>query len=283
MLTKEILQSKLADLEKTYVDFCLKQFGSWKDFALATRRIYKGEAVDEADVPASYLHEFRMLREVLKMEATGKFDWTNPVLKESFSHFVTSDYYKIWGATITEISLRIAQLAGVKTLVEIGAGKGNLTEIMITRLDKAGMTIPLIVTDVSPAVLENIGKLKNRFQHLPVATMAWDIKEQPPAEFVQMIQHPCLMYERASIMYSNIASIENMAAIADIVVFGDMFNYTGELDAYDDIAKKIGGEPLFYSGIRLLMEKCFQDHFMFDLRAQEALGYPSTTILIGWR
>ena len=108
MLTKEILQTKLADLEKTYVDFCLEQFGSWKDFALATRRICKGEAVDEADVPASYLHEFRMMREILKMEATGKFDWTNPVLKESFSHFVTSDYYKIWGATITEISLRIA-------------------------------------------------------------------------------------------------------------------------------------------------------------------------------
>lgn len=283
MLTKNVIQEKLADLEIKYVEFCLKQFGSWKDFARATRRIYKGEAVDEADVPASYLHEFRLMREILKMEATGKFDWTNPVLKESFSHFVTSDYYKIWGATITEISLRLARLSGVKTLVEIGAGKGNLTEIMITGLDKAGMTIPLVVTDVSPAVLENIGKLKNRFQHLSVETIPWDIKEQPPAQLVQKIQHPCLLYERASVMYSNIASIENMARMADIVVFGDMFNYTGALDAYDDIAKKIGGEPLFYSRIRPVMKQCFQDHFMFDLRAQQELGYPTTTILVGWK
>jgi len=94
MLTRDILQSKLADLEKTYVNFCLEQFGSWRDFALATRRIYKGEEVDEADVPASYLHEFRLLREVLKMEATGKFDWTNPVLKgknrDSAYYFIDS-------------------------------------------------------------------------------------------------------------------------------------------------------------------------------------------------
>lgn len=283
MLTQKLIAEKTADLEKTYVEFCLKQFGAWRDFARATRMLYKGDAVEEADVPASYLHEFRMMREILKMEATGKFDWTNPVLKESFSHFVTSDYYKTWGATITEISLRLARLAGVKTLVEIGAGKGNLTEIMLAGLDKAGMSIPLVVTDVSPAVLENIGRLKSRFQHIAVATLPWDIKEQPPAELVQKIQHPCLLYERASIMYSNFASIENMAQIADIVVFGDMFNYTGELDAYDDIAKKIGGEPLFYSKIRPLMEKCFQDHFMFDLRARQELGYPTTTILIGWK
>jgi hypothetical protein len=31
------------------------------------------------------------------------------------------------------------------------------------------------------------------------------------------------------------------------------------------------------------MEKHFSGHFFFDLRAQLALGYPSTTILIGWR
>jgi hypothetical protein len=91
------------------------------------------------------------------------------------------------------------------------------------------------------------------------------------------------MYERASIMYSNIPALENMASIADIVVFGDMFNYTGELYAYDAISEKIGGKPLFYSQILPLMEKHFSGHFFFDLRAQEALGYPSTTILIGWR
>lgn len=283
MLTQQLITEKTADLEKTYVEFCLKQFAAWKDFAQATRRIYQGEQVEEEGVPASYLHEFRMMREILKMEATGKFDWTNPVLKESFSHFVTSDYYKIWGATITEISLRLVQLSGVKTLVEIGAGKGNLTEIMITGLDKAGITIPLVVTDVSPAVLENIGKLKNRFQHMPVETMPWDIKEQPPAALMKKIQHPCLLYERASIVYSTIASLENIANIADIVVLGDMFNYTGELYAYDDIAKKIGGVPLFYSQIRPLMKKCFRDHFMFDLRAQQELGYPTTTILVAWK
>ena len=84
-------------------------------------------------------------------------------------------------------------------------------------------------------------------------------------------------------MYSNIPSIDIITQIADIVVFGDMFNYTGKLYAYDEISRKIGGTTLFYSEIKPLMEKGFRDHYMFDLRAQQVLEYPNSTILIGWK
>jgi len=283
MLTKQLITEKTADLEDSYVDFCLRQFGAWRDFAQSTRQIYAGNEVNESDVPQSYLHEFRMLREILKMDATGKFDWANPVLKESFSHFVTSDYYQAWGSTITEIAVRLSRLAGIKTLVEIGAGRGNLTDIMLTRLDAEGMFLPLLVTDVAPEVLGNISEMKKRFPRIPCETMCWDIKQQPPPELTAKIERPCLLYERASIMYTNIPAIANMAEIADVVVFGDMFNYTGELDAYDEIAKKIGGMPLFYSELKPLMAAHYTDHFMFDLRAQVMLGSPTTTIMIGWK
>ncbi len=136
---------------------------------------------------------------------------------------------------------------------------------------------------MAPAVLENIDKLAAGHPGIAMRTMPWDITQPPPLALLEAIERPCLIYERASIMYSNIPALENMASVADIVVFGDMFNYTGELYAYDSISEKIGGKPLFYSQIRPLMEKHFSGHFFFDLRAQEALGYPSTTILIGWR
>ncbi len=283
IMSKESLQKKLADLEKPYVDFLLDQFAEWRGFVDTTQRVLEGKPVNDADCPASYLQEFRMLREVLAMEATGSFDWNNPVLRESFAHFAVSPFYRIWGDTIARIALSLAEEAGVKTLIEIGAGRGHMTEIMLKNMTENSCQLPLTVTDVAPAVLKEIEKHRLAYTSIPLRTMPWDISQPPPKALLESIERPCLIYERASIMYSNIPAIENLASLADIVVFGDMFNYTGDLYAYDSISEKIGGKPLFYSQIRPLMEKHFTDHFFFDLRAQLALGYPSTTILIGWR
>jgi len=84
-------------------------------------------------------------------------------------------------------------------------------------------------------------------------------------------------------MYTNIPSTENIARFSDIVVFGDMFNYTGKLYAYDEISKKIGAYPLFYSKMKPILDTCFREHYMFDQRAQEELNFPNTTMLIGMK
>jgi hypothetical protein len=282
-LSKDSMQKKLADFETPYVTFLIDQFAGWRGFVDITQRLLEGSQVNDADCPESYLHEFRMLREVLAMDATGSFDWNNPVLRESFAHFAVSPFYKMWGDTIARIALRLAEEEGVKTLVEIGAGRGHMTEIMLRQMVAHGCGLPIVVTDVAPAVLEDIEKHKSNYPAIALRTMPWDISQPPPKALVDAIAKPCLMYERASIMYSNIPALENMASVADIVVLGDMFNYTDELYAFDKISEKIGGKPLFYSQIKPIMEKHFTDHFFFDLRAQEALGYPSTTIMIGWK
>jgi hypothetical protein len=282
-LSKEALQKKLEDLEKPYVAFLVDQFAAWRTFVEMTQRLLDGFDVGQEQCPPSYLHEFRMLREVLAMEATGSFDWNNPVLRESFAHFATSPFYRLWGDTIAQIALRLAQENGVQALVEIGAGRGHMTGIMMKQMRAFGCRLPLVATDVAPAVLENIEKLRPDNPGIDLRTMAWDITQPASPELLAAVQRPCLIYERASIMYSNIPAIENLAALADIVVFGDMFNYTGELYAFDAIAEKIGGKPLFYHQLQPLMEKHFSGHFFFDQRAQQALGYPSTTVLIGWR
>jgi hypothetical protein len=282
-LSRETLRKELADLEKPYCDFLCGQFACWRVFAEATQRLLDGKPVSEQECPESYIHEFKMLREVLAMAATGSFDWNNPVLKESFAHMAASPFYRLWGKTIAQTALRLAQEAGIETLVEIGAGRGHMTGIMLDHMEADGCSLPLIVTDAAPAVLETLEKLAADHPHIPMRTLQWDITQPPPQALRDAARRPCLIYERASIMYSNIPAIENLASVADIVVFGDMFNYTGKLYAYDTISEKIGGKPLFYSQIKPLMEKHFAGHFFFDLRAQEALGYPTDTILVGWR
>jgi len=283
MLTKDLIKEKLVDLEKEYVGFMMKHFAGWELWAKASQRMADGEQVKEEEIPEGFVLEFKLIRAVLEMEATGKFDWNNPLLRELFEQLAQSTFYKLWGEIITKISLRLADLARVKTLVEVGAGRGNLTGIMLQQIAENNMPVKLIVTDASPVVLENMGKLKDRYPQVNLEILLWDIKDAPPKELLEKVQPPCLSYERASIMYINIPSIENITRISDIVVFGDMFNYTGTLYAYDEISKRIGAQPLFYSDIKPLLETCLTDHFMFDLRAQEELNFPNTTMLIGWK
>jgi hypothetical protein len=84
-------------------------------------------------------------------------------------------------------------------------------------------------------------------------------------------------------MYTTIPAIKNIARFADIIVFGDMFNYTGALYAYDEIFKKLGVYPLFYRDVKPLLDECFRVHFFLDSRAQQEIGFPNTSILIAFK
>ena len=280
MITVEMIKEKVADLEKEYVDFMVSHFADWKVWAEASQRMADGKEVREDEIPEPFRLEFKLFLVILEMEAQGKFDWANPRLRAIFGQLAQSPLYRLSAETITKISLRLAECSGMKTLVEIGAGRGNLTAIMLHQIEASNLPLKLIVTDIDPIVLESIEKLRSKHPRTTVETLLWDIKEPPPRELLEKVQAPCLAYERASIMYANIPAIENIASIADMIVFGDMFNYTGELYAYDEIPKRIGVQPLFYSAIKPLLDRCFRDHFMFDLRAQEELNYPNTTMLI---
>lgn len=275
-----MIKEKLTDLENEYIDFMVRHFGEWETWANASQRMADGEIVKEEEIPEAFVLEFKLIRTVLEMEATGKFDWNNPLLKEIFAELAQSSIYKFLAEMTTQISLRLADLAGVKTLLEIGAGRGNLTETMLKQITENSIEINLIVTDADPIVFENMRKLKSNYSQINIETLIWNIKEAPSNKLLGKVQHPCLLYERASMLYANIPAIENIARIADMIVFEDMFNYTGKLYAYDEISKRIGAQPLFYSEMKPLLERCFREHFMFDQRAQEQLNYPNTTMLI---
>jgi len=283
MLTKDLIKKNCADLEKEYVDYMVEHFAEWKKWADASQRMADGEEVKEEEIPEAFVLEFRLIDATLIMEAAGKFDWSNPQLREIFKQLAQSSLYKFVAKMTTQISLQLAKYAGVKTLVEIGAGRGNLTKTMLQQVAELNLPVNLIVTDVDPIVLESMKQLKSNYPQITIETLLWDIKEAPSQELIEKIQSPCLIYERASMMYASIPAIENIASIADVAVFSDMFNYTGTLYAYDEIAKKIGAQPLFYSKLKPLLDKCFREHFMFDLRALEELKFPNTTMLIAFK
>jgi hypothetical protein len=283
MISEESIKEKLADLEREYVDFSVREFAHWEPWAMASQRMADGEDVKEEEIPASFQVEYRLIKTILKMEAIGKFDWGNPKLIAVFEQLTQSPFYKMFAGMITKISLRLADFAEVKTLVEVGAGRGNLTAIMLEHLAAQDLNVKLVVTDTDANVVNEIKKRGSAYPQIDVQYFQWDVREPPPDEVLAAIEPPCLTYERATILYAKGAAIENIAKVSDLVVLGDIYNYTGKLYAYDEISKRIGAYPLFYSEIKPILEGCFAGHFMFDQRTQQELNYPNTTMLIGWK
>jgi hypothetical protein len=283
VISEESIRERLADLEQEYVEFTVEEFAHWEAWAMASQRMADGEDVKEEEIPASYQLEYRLIKTILEMEALGKFDWGNPKLRAVFEQLAQSPFYKMFAGMITRVSLRLADFAGVKTLVEVGAGRGNLTSIMQEHLASQNLAPKLIVTDTDLGVVNEMKGRGNPYPQINVNYFQWDVRKPPPDELVASMEPPCLTYERATILYARTTAIENIAAISDLVVFGDMFNYTGKLYAYDEISKRIGAYPLFYSELKPILGASFSGHFMFDLRAQQELGYPNTSMLIGWK
>jgi len=283
MLTRDLVMEKLRDLEQDYCDFLVTHFAEWDVWADISQRVANGETIQESSVPEGFLIEFRFLRAILEMETKGRFDWNNEALIEVFEASAQSPYYKLWGETIAKSCARLASLVGAKTIVEVGAGRGNLTSIMMHQVKENSLSCNMIITDSDPVVVENIARLKSGFQDITAETIIWDIKETPPETLLAGIEHPCVLYERASITYADSTVMENIARVSDVVVLGDLFNNTGRLYAFDEVSKRIGVETLFYHEMKPIVNKYFRDHFLFDVRAQEKIDLPNTTMLVGWK
>lgn len=227
--------------------------------------------------------ELKMMRVVLEMQDLGKFDWNDPRLKEIFAEITQMPFYKFFGEMVVKISLRLANLAGVKTFLEIGAGKANLTGIMLRQMSGENKLIPLIATDAQPVILENVGKLKDEYPQANLETVIWNIMEPPSDELLKKVTSPTLLYERYTLNYANFKAMENVAGAADILVLGDWFNHTGKLYGYDEVFKNIGANPLFYKDVKPILDDYFPNQYIFDQRVLDAIKLPNITLLIAWK
>jgi len=283
MFTETQLKKELADLEQQYVDHLINRFGQWEVWAEASQRVAHGEQLRDDEVPEAFRAELKMMKVILEMEALGTFDWNNPRLRQIFEEIAKETFYTFFGEMITSIALRVAGKAGIKTLLEIGAGKANLTRIMLRQMTESGVSLPLVVTDVQPVILENIGQLRASYPQVKLETALWNIVEPPSNDLLGKITSPTLLYERYTLNYATIEAFENIARVADILILGDWFNHSGRLFAYDEVFKKIGAQPLFYRDVEPLLDRYFPYRLIFDERAIDAIKLPNITMLIAWK
>ncbi|MEI6128236.1 MAG: hypothetical protein WCQ99_16940 [Pseudomonadota bacterium] len=283
MLTSALIKEACADLEKKYFDYFVHHFAEWMKWAKASQRVADREPVSVEEIPEAFRTECKLMQAIVEMQDLGKFDWNNPILVKLFGELAQGPFYTFYGDIITKIALRLAQVSGITTLIEIGAGKANLTGIMLKQMNAIPFSLPIVTTDSQPVILENTEKLKADFPEAHLTPLLWNVTDVPSEELQAAVKSPALLYERYTLNYANTSAFKNLARIADILVLGDWFNYTGELFAYDYVFQKIGAKPLFYKDIKPLLDEYFPNQHIFDQRAQDALKIPNITMLIAWK
>ena len=105
----------------------------------------------------------------------------------------------------------------------------------------------------------------------------------PSDELRSKVVSPTLLYERYTLNYATLKAFENIAQVADVLILGDWFNHTGKLYAYDEVFKRIGAQPLFFSDVKPLLDRFFPNYYIFDQRAIDAIKLPNITLLIAWK
>jgi hypothetical protein len=283
MLTEKILDQNLADLKKEYLNFLAEYFAEWPEWVEMSDRLALGENIPMSTIPESFQSDAEWAVWLLESEKKGEFDWEDPKLRELFECATNTPYYLMWGDIIAEIAVRISKLTAVNSFVEVGAGRADLTRIMLEKLSQGNGDTKLFITDSKPVIFETAKECEEAFPTIQQETILWNVEEPGPKELIQKAASPVLMYERAMLLYSDPSAIENLAQIADILVLGDYFNYTGELFAYDEIFKKIGVNPLFYSDTKAVLDKFYPHQYILDMAAVTELKVPYVSLVVAWK
>jgi len=282
MITRKQVEQAVSGWQERYVDFLSEHAAQWRTWADQSDSMSAGAQVRRADVPDFFKPDYGWAEVVLDMSSQGEFNWNDPRIAKLFAQAVQTPFYKIWGETIVGVALALAEAAGIESLVEIGAGRGNLSAHMLESLHAKEMDHPVIITDTHATVLDNLSGLQKQFPDRHIETVLWDVNTPAPKQ-VTGLSVPVLLYERASLTYANFAALENLAEAADVLVLGDYFNYTGELFAYDLIFEKIGLKPLMYSDVKPILQSCFADHMIVDLQVHERIKLPNVSLIVAWK
>jgi hypothetical protein len=283
MLSVDEVQRGLKDIEENYTRHLIEHFGEWKKWAEQSDRMYAGEEVKEEEVPQVFQIEMRVVKVIKEMEALGEFDWGNPTLKLLFAEMASGPFHRYFGGIIADIVLKLSKITAASSLIEIGAGDGRLTELLLARMREKKLSLPLLITDSKPVVETAALKLKEQYPEISLQSFVWDITKPPTGEMDKKITHPAILYERYGLTYTNYQAIDNLAQVGDILVLGGFFNNTSDIYGYDKIFAKIGVKNLLLSEVEKKLREHYPNIYVVDRKVTETIQFPNTTLLLAWR
>lgn len=248
----------------------------WKPLSEASEKILAGKRVDEETVPPIFRAPVKMMQMIMEITSTSKWDWSNPAIQEAYREIAESEVYKIFADTTVALVSSLVQKNTIGTLLEIGTGPGQVTARLCEEMIKSNSSIPIIISDRTPAIAATGDSLRGRFPKLSISNVVWDFRNESPRELLAQLTRPVLLYERFCIPYGGYGAIDMIGPVADILVMVEDLSLTGKEEAWDIIYAKIGLQFFTLEKVK----ECLKRHFSFihtcDQEAIQSIHSPVT-------
>lgn len=280
MIDKQIILECLEEPMRQYYHEMVASLGNWQPLEVAAEKLLEGEDVRDNEVPAAYLPLVEMMRLIARVTRESEWDWANPAVQEFFKNKAESELYKIFTNAIVGTVAAIIKRVKIGTLVEIGTGPGKITAKLCEEMAANNISIPVIISDRAPGVMQVRDSLKKSFPALSINPFIWDSRTRPPSELVERLTGPVLLFERFCLPYAGHEAIDMIAPRADILILQDDLSLTGKKMAFDVLYGRIGTHFLIYSEALRHLEKYFSFIHTCDREVTEALQSTVTSFTV---
>ena len=280
MISKDDVLKAIKKPMKQYYDEMTTVLGNWQPLERAAEKLLEGKEATDDEVPDAYLPLLEMMRLIAKVTRESEWDWSNPAVQALFKDKADSPLYKIFTNAIVGTICSIVKKVKVGTLVEVGTGPGQVTKSMCEEMVKSNITIPIVISDRAPGIIQTREYLIKAFPFLSINAFIWNIKEKPPMELVDNLAKPVLVFERFSLPYAGHDAIDMISPIADILIMQDDLSLTGKKMAFDVLYGKIGTQFLTFREAKKRLEKHFSFIHTCDGDITKAINSSVTTFTL---
>jgi hypothetical protein len=280
MNTRETILKAIEEPMRRYHEDMITVLGNWQPLERAAGELLEGRDVNDDEIPGVYLPMLQMMRLIAKVTGESEWDWADPRIQEIFKDKAESPLYGIFTRVMAGTVSAIFSNVPVGTLVEVGTGPGQVTQSICEEMVKRNHSIPLIISDRAPGIMQVREKLARAFPSLAITAHIWNVTEPPPGELLDRLVKPVLVFERFCLPYAGHEAIDMISPIADILVMQDDLSITGRKMAFDFLYEKIGTKFLTFSEAM----KHLKQHFSFihtcDKETTEAINSGVTTFTV---
>jgi len=250
-------------------------FSDWQSLEDAAARLLREEPLNEEDFSPPFRPMLKMMRMIMEKSKDNSWRWTDPEVLAVFREVATGDVYKLFAETIVDIVTGIISCADIGTLVEVGAGTGQVSGDLCRAMRENGVTdIPLIISDQSPMIHQTGERLREAYPEIKITDIVWDLKKGPNEFFNKDIHQPVMMFERFCMPYAGYDAIDVIGQVADILILVDDLSVTGEKASFDRIYERIGTQFLIFDEAQKHLEKHFSFIHACDREIIEMVNSP---------
>ncbi len=266
---------------KRYLSAMQNDFTDWQPLEDAAELLLQGKDVDDHALIPAFRPLINMMRLILDLTDRSAWDWASPEVQGVFQEVAEGRVYRLFADVIVDMVTSVMKTVRIGTLVELGAGAGNVTSRLCDAMVQHNLSgTSLVISDRVPTVVKTGINLRKSYPSLDIREHLWDLRQEAPAELREGLSPPVLVFERFCLPYAGYAAIDMIAPLADMLIIVDDLSLTGQKASFDIIYEKIGTQFLVFDDVRARLEKHFSLVHTCDSETVEAVNSPVTSFTL---